>query len=65
MWTPHQLRNCGGDSRRSFWRLKFLPWFRLMCFENEKQTPLELSPGYRGTYLVQKRHFSSFNTRHF
>ena len=47
MGAPRQLRNSGGGSLRSFWRLKFLPQFRLVCLKR-KRTPLELSSGYLG-----------------
>ena len=48
MGTPHELRNSGGGSLRSFWRLKFLPQFRLMCFKIKTNTLIELSSGYLG-----------------
>ena len=42
MGAPRQLRNSGGGSLRSFWRLKFLPQFRLVCLKR-KRTPRRVS----------------------
>ena len=56
MGTPHQLRNSDGDSRRSFWRLKFVPQFRLLLNVFKlKQVAFNL-----GTFGVYKWHFGTF-----
>ena len=56
MGTPHQLRNSDGDSLRSFWRLKFVPQFRLLLNVFKlKQVAINL-----GMFWVYKSHFSTF-----